>query len=201
MTQVSPITELIHQIDSSSVICGETKLICIDGPAGSGKTTLATSLSKLLDKAHLIHMDEIYDGWEQALTEKTTNNLIKWIISPLISKQPIEFLKFDWNLMKRNQKVRIENPKYLIIEGVGSVIDPVIQYCALKIWVQTKPEVGLLRVLNRDGNQIEAEMRKWQILETKHFLKYQTKEICDVWVDGDSKENIDTSSQFVRTNR
>ena len=89
MTQVSPITELIHQIDSSSVTCGETKLICIDGPAGSGKTTLATSLSKLLDKAHLIHMDEIYDGWEQALTEKTTNNLIKWIISPFISKQPI----------------------------------------------------------------------------------------------------------------
>ena len=201
MTQVRPITELIHQIDSSSVTCGETKLICIDGPAGSGKTTLATSLTKLLDNAYVIHMDEIYDGWEQALTEKTTNNLINWIVLPLKNKQPIEFHKFDWNLMKRNQKVRIENPRYLIIEGVGSVIDPVIQYCALKIWVQTKPEVGLLRVLNRDGDQIEAEMRKWQKLETKHFLKYQTKENCDVWVDGDSKENIDTSSQFVRTNR
>ena len=56
---------------------GAGRLVCVDGPAGSGKTTLAAALDRgfrdalrppgaAADRAHvrLLHMDNVYDGWD-----------------------------------------------------------------------------------------------------------------------------------------
>lgn len=201
MIQISPISELVELIQSSSIKCGETKLICIDGPAGSGKTTLANSLSRYLDNCPIVHMDEIYEGWEVALSQKTANDLYQWIIEPLLDKQVIEFFKFDWALTKRNEKVVIETHPYLIIEGVGSSIKKVSEHACLKIWIEVEQNIGIQRVLNRDGQQIKAQMLTWQIQEMKYFNENKTKENSNIWIDGSPEVNIDTSSQFVRTNR
>ena len=46
---------------------GPVRLVAIDGPAGSGKTTLAGALSDELvgrgAKAAVLHLDDLYDGW------------------------------------------------------------------------------------------------------------------------------------------
>lgn len=201
MIQISPISELVELIQSLSTKCGETKLICIDGPAGSGKTTLANSLSRYLDNCPIVHMDEIYEGWEDALSKKTSNDLYKWVVQPLLDKQVIEFFKFDWALNKRNEKVVIENHPYLIIEGVGSSVKKVSEHACLKIWIEVEQNIGIQRVLNRDGQQIKAQMLNWQIQEMKYFKENKTKENSNIWIDGSPEVNIDTSSQFVRTNR
>ena len=201
MIQISPISELVELIQSSSTKCGETKLICIDGPAGSGKTTLANSLSKYLDNCPIVHMDEIYDGWEDALSQKTANDLYQWIIEPLLKKQLIEFFKFDWTISKRNEKVVIRSHPYLIIEGVGSSVKKVYEHASLKIWIEVNQSLGVERVLKRDGQQIKDQMKNWQIQELNYFNENKTRENSNIWIDGSPEVNIDTSSQFVRTNR
>jgi uridine kinase len=201
LIHISPISELVELIQSSSTKCGETKLICIDGPAGSGKTTLANSLFRYLDNCRIVHMDEIYGGWEDALSQKTSNDLHKWVVQPLLDKQVIEFFKFDWALNERNEKVVIENHSFLIIEGVGSSVKKVSEHACLKIWIEVEQNIGIQRVLNRDGQQIKAQMLNWQIQEMKYFKENKTKENSNIWIDGSPEVNIDTSSQFVRTNR
>jgi uridine kinase len=201
LIQISPISELVELIQSSSTKCGETKLICIDGPAGSGKTTLANSLSKYLDNCPIVHMDEIYDGWEDALSQKTANDLYQWIIEPLLKKQLIEFFKFDWTISKRNEKVVIRSHPYLIIEGVGSSVKKVYEHASLKIWIEVNQSLGVERVLKRDGQQIKDQMKNWQIQELNYFNENKTRENSNIWIDGSPEVNIDTSSQFVRTNR
>ena len=201
MTQISPISELVELIQSSSIKCGETKVVCIDGPAGSGKTTLANSLSKYLDNCPIVHMDEIYEGWGEALSQKTTNDLYQWIIEPLLKKQLIEFFKFDWTISKRNKKVVIRSHSYLIIEGVGSSVKKVSEHASLKIWIEVNQSLGIERVLKRDGQQIKDQMKNWQIQELNYFNENKTKENSNIWIDGSPEVNIDTSSQFVRTNR
>jgi len=201
LTQISPISELVELIKSSSTKCGETKLICIDGPAGSGKTTLANSLSKYLDNCPIVHMDEIYEGWEEALSQKTTNDLYQWVIEPLLKKQLIEFFKFDWTISERNEKVVIRSHPYLIIEGVGSSVKKVSEHASLKIWIEVNQSLGIERVLKRDGQQIKDQMKNWQIQELNYFNENKTKENSNIWIDGSPEVNIDTSSQFVRTNR
>ena len=42
---------------------GEGRLLSVDGPAGSGKTTLAEAVSRGLDGSRVIHMDDLFPGW------------------------------------------------------------------------------------------------------------------------------------------
>jgi uridine kinase len=195
------LSELVDKINESSKKCGQTKIIVIDGPAGSGKTTLAKSLSGLLENCPIIHMDEIYDGWENALSPKTSQDLVEWIINPLLESRSIEFVKYDWYLEKRIEKVVINLPKVLIIEGVGSSSFEISKHASLKLWIEVNKETGINRVLTRDGQQIQEQMKKWQSQESKFFIENNSKENSDIWIDGDPVVKIDTSSQFVRTNR
>jgi uridine kinase len=201
MVQVSNLSELVDKINESSKKCGQTKIIVIDGPAGSGKTTLGKSLSGLLKNCPIIHMDEIYDGWENALSPKTSQDLVEWIINPLLESRSIEFVKYDWYLEKRIEKVVINLPKVLIIEGVGSSSFEISKHASLKLWIEVNKETGINRVLTRDGQQIQEQMKKWQSQESKFFIENNSKENSDIWIDGDPVVKIDTSSQFVRTNR
>ena len=201
MVQVSNLSDLVDKINESSKKCGQTKIIVIDGPAGSGKTTLAKSLSGLLENCPIIHMDEIYDGWENALSPKTSQDLVEWIINPLLESRSIEFVKYDWYLEKRIEKVVINLPKVLIIEGVGSSSFEISKHASLKLWIEVNKETGINRVLTRDGQQIQEQMKKWQSQESKFFIENNSKENSDIWIDGDPVVKIDTSSQFVRTNR
>ena len=201
MGQVSNLSELVDKVNESSKKCGQTKIVVIDGPAGSGKTTLAKSLSALLENCPIIHMDEIYEGWENALSPKTSKDLVDWVINPLLEDKSIEYIKYDWNLEQRIEKIVINNPKVIIIEGVGSSSSEISEHACLKLWIEVNEETGINRVLARDGRQIQEQMKKWQTQESKFFIENNSKENSDIWIDGDPVVKIDTSSQFVRTNR
>ena len=201
MVQVSNLSELVDKVNESSKKCGQTKIIVIDGPAGSGKTTLAKSLSGLLEYCPIIHMDEIYEGWENALSPKTFKDLVEWIINPLLENNSIEYIKYDWNLEQRIEKVVINNSKVVTIEGVGSSSFEISKHASLKLWIEVNKETGINRVLTRDGLQIQEQMKTWQSQESKFFIENNSKENSDIWIDGDPVVKIDTSSQFVRTNR
>jgi uridine kinase len=201
MSQVCNLSDLVQNVNSSSKKCGKTKIVVIDGPAGSGKTTLAKSLSGLLENCPIIHMDEIYEGWENALSPKTSQDLVEWIINPLLEDKSIEYLKYDWHLEQRIEKVVINNSKVMIIEGVGASVSEISKHACLKLWIEVNEETGINRVLTRDGLQIQEQMKKWQSQESKFFIENNSKENSDIWIDGDPVVKIDTSSQFVRTNR
>ena len=201
MVQVSNLSELVDKVNESSKKCGQTKIIVIDGPAGSGKTTLAKSLSGLLENCPIIHMDEIYEGWENALSPKTFKDLVEWIINPLLENKSIEYKKYDWNLEQRIEKIVINNSKIIIIEGVGSSSFDISKHASLKLWIEVNKETGINRVLTRDGLHIQEQMKTWQSQESKFFIENNSKENSDIWIDGDPVVKIDTSSQFVRTNR
>ena len=201
MVQVRNLSELVDKVNESSKKCGQTKIIVVDGPAGSGKTTLAKSLSGLLENCPIIHLDEIYEGWENALSPKTSQDLVEWIINPLLENNLIEYIKYDWNLEQRIEKVVINNSKVIIIEGVGSSSFQVSKHASLKLWIEVNKETGINRVLTRDGLHIQEQMKTWQSQESKFFIENNSKENSDIWIDGDPVVKIDTSSQFVRTNR
>lgn len=161
--------------------CGSTRIIAIDGRAGSGKTTLAGDLKLHLSPRHqveIVHLDEIYAGWNEALGENLTFALTG-ILESLERGAPILLQIYNWQLGIFDAERRINPPELLVIEGVGSGQRVVRSAAASTIWMDISAEVGLSRVLERDGTSISAEMVKWQAAEAAHFLNDETRESAD----------------------
>ena len=73
----------------------------------------------------------------------------------------------------------IEPSDLLLIEGVGSCQKIVREFSSATIWLDIEPEIGLQRVLERDGESISQEMKQWQIEEEKLFAHDETRKYAD----------------------
>ena len=153
-------------------------LIAIDGRAGAGKTTLAASIYEELSEdktVAVIHMDDLYDGWENALCERLTQTL-ESIVKSHQNKVSFEIDIFNWQSMSFDSTRLIHPVEILILEGVGAGQKVVRDAGATLYWLDIDAEVGIQRVLNRDGNQIALQMKQWQIAQEIHFLRDKTRE-------------------------
>jgi uridine kinase len=153
-------------------------LIAIDGRAGAGKTTLAAHFFEELsaDKTvEVIHMDDLYDGWENALDKGLTQTL-ESIVNAHNNGVSIEIDIFNWQSMFFDSKIEINPVDILILEGVGAGQKVVRNAGATLYWLDIDADVGIQRVLNRDGNQIAPQMKQWQIAQEIHFMRDKTRE-------------------------
>lgn len=153
-------------------------LVAIDGRAGAGKTTLASILEKQWSTNQtvtVIHMDDLYDGWDNALTQKLTLILGK-IVSAHNSRVAFTIDIFNWKSMSFDSTRVIDPVDILILEGVGAGQKVVRDAGAQLYWLDIEPEIGIARVLRRDGDQIAEHMKKWQIDQELHFLRDKTRE-------------------------
>jgi len=183
--ELAPILAAISKI---SLLKSTPILLAIDGPAGSGKTSLANQIANHLNSATTIHMDDLYNGWEDALTATLTRHLGEWILDPLTQEASVKYQKFDWTSGEYGPPFEIRDIELLILEGVGAAQTRVRQQANLTIWIEVGPQIGLARVINRDGAQILPYMLKWQERESAHFINDQTKENCQIFIDGSNTQ-------------
>ena len=156
-------------------------LYAIDGPAGAGKTTFAAKLEAELSvngSVRVIHMDDLYNGWDNALSNPLAEILDR-ISTAHIAGREFVIKVFNWHTMAFDREERITPTDYLIIEGVGAAQQIVRETGATTYWLDIEPEIGLQRVLDRDGAHIEAQMRQWQVDQDKHFARDETRENCE----------------------
>jgi len=160
-------------------------LITIDGPAGSGKTTLADlihdHLSSEGEKVAVIHMDDLYDGWEDPFSTLLTQKIDAILHDGAMGKT-LTIPQYNWALGDFGDPLLIAAPETLILEGVGSGQRSTRESASISIWVDAPHEIALQRVLDRDGEQLRAQMERWQKLEAEHFAHDETKSAADYQV-------------------
>lgn len=162
---------------------GAVRLVCVDGPAGSGKTTFAGRLTDALgDDAGLVHLEDLYAGW--TLTGAVAR-LSAGVLRPLAEGRAGSYSRYDWAAGRfRDEPVAVPVPRVLVVEGCGSsprVLDP---WTTLRIWVEAPAPLRLSRGLARDGADLAAHWRRWQQSEAAHFAHEDTRERADLRVDG-----------------
>ena len=156
-------------------------LYAIDGPAGAGKTTYAAQLEAELSvnaTVKTIHMDDLYNGWDNALSNALSEILDRISTAHLAGRECV-IKKFNWSTMQFDSEEIITPTDVLIIEGVGAAQQIVRESGAITYWLDIEAEIGLQRVLARDGAHIEVQMRQWQIDQDKHFARDETHENCE----------------------
>jgi hypothetical protein len=147
---------------------GDCVVITIDGPAGSGKTTLALTLEREIDSSYTIHMDELYEGWGSTMTPTLTSKLIT-ILESVAKDESVLFTPFNWLGNCPGTPISVKAPKYLIIEA---------------IWIEVPEDEGLARVLERDGPEVAEFMPSFIEAQAAHFSKEDTKKSADYHLSG-----------------
>jgi uridine kinase len=156
-------------------------VIAIDGPAGAGKTTLAHEIFLALStkmSVQVIHMDDLYDGWDNALT-KDLSAILKYLVGQHEEKLPAKIQRYSWERFAFGESELLPVTDLLILEGVGSADSELEDHLAAVIWMEIDPEDGLKRVVNRDGLQVQEQMEKWLRTQAEYFLQHSTREKAD----------------------
>jgi uridine kinase len=162
---------------------GRTRLVCVDGPAGSGKTTLAGRLAGALDSdVAVVHLEDLYAGW--TLTGAIAR-LCAGVLRPLAEGHPGAYSRYDWHAGRFDPTpVLVPAAAGLIVEGCGSSPRRLDPWTSLRIWVEAPAELRTARGLARDGAHLAEEWRRWQPVEAAEFAREGTRERADVRLDG-----------------
>jgi uridine kinase len=174
---------LAERVKSAPARLGGTRLVCIDGPAGSGKTTFAARLAAALG-AHtvVLHMDDLYAGWT---LEGAVARLTAGVLRPLAEGRAGAFHRYDWAAGRFSADATVvPPPSVLVVEGCGSCPRAFDVWTTLRIWVEAPPALRLARGLERDGALLEREWRAWQRTESAEFAREDTRGRADFRVDG-----------------
>lgn len=176
---MQPRDNILAAIANIDAKLGSTALLAIDGPSGAGKTTLALQLQKHLERAAVIHMDDLYAGWDDALNEDLYNRIESHIITPLMMSKAVRYQQFNWQSYQFEDWKEVSLPRYLILEGVGSASKRIRPWISLAVFLVVNDDEGLDRVRKRDGKEIAAYIPQWQVMQRQHFLENGTQEYAD----------------------
>jgi uridine kinase len=160
----------------------DARLVCVDGPAGSGKTTLAAQLGDALE-APVIHMDDLYEGWAGG-PDAGAANLRRWVLDPLAAGEPVRYRRYDWVDGDWAEWHEVPPSAHFVVEGCGAAAHQVDQLGAFRIWVEADDTERLRRGLERDGAEARDHWLRWMADEAAHYARERTRERADVRLDG-----------------
>lgn len=162
--------------ESREPTLGLGRLICIDGLAGSGKTTFAGVVSTL-SRAPVIQLDDIYPGW-RGLDEVAAEVLP--MLLDLAAGRTGRHRRWDWEQMAYVAEVEVDPTPLLILEGVGSGQRAWADLITVLVWLDAPREVRLQRGLERDGAAVRDQWIHWQDDELDLLARERTDVRADL---------------------
>lgn len=161
------------------------RLVCIDGPAGSGKSTLAAAVvdhAGALGSVALVHLDDLLDGWGGLPQVSAT--LERDVLTPLREGRTARYRRYDWHQERFAETCEVAPVDLLVVEGVGSGASSYASSVTTLVWVEAPAQLRLARGIERDGEALLPQWRRWMADEDALFVRERTRERADLLVDG-----------------
>ena len=177
----SDVAALVVRLASSrAATLGSGRLVCVDGPAGSGKTTLGAEVAALTG-AHLIHGDDLMEGWGGF---DSVSRQLTALVAELAAGRAGSYEVYDWHQGRFDGTVTVPPAPWLVVEGVGSSEPALAPYVTALVWVEVGDDLRLARGMARDGAHMEPHWRTFMGSEREWFTRHRSRERADVLVDG-----------------
>lgn len=162
------------------------RLLVIDGPCGSGKTTLATQLTDFLntcapDTAALLHMDDFFLPHALKTPERLAipggnvdlERLCTEVLMPFATQQPIAYRRYLCHEDAFSPVISVPDSPWLILEGSYSLLPEIRQHASLCVFLTVSSACQQERLLQRVGaERLEVFNRRWIPLENAYFKAY-----------------------------
>lgn len=186
-----PASELVDRL-AAATLAGQprlsgTRLVCVDGPAGSGKTSLAAALAAELTargrRVRTVPMDDLYEGWDGAPAGVVM--LREQILTPLATGRPGRYTRYDWHRGRYAEVHEVPTGlDVLIVEGVLSADRLVEPLPSVRVFVEAPTTQRLERGIARDGERLRDRWLEWMRWEREYFAGSDTRARADLVVDG-----------------
>ncbi len=152
-------------------------LVAIDGRCASGKTTLASLLSRKLS-CNLIHTDSFYLRENQRTKERLAEpggnvdyeRFRSEVLLPLKAGTPFSYRPYDCHLMQLLPPVSVSPAPVELIEGTYSCRPDFVSFYDLRIFLTVEKEEQMKRIIEREGKEKAKRFGDtWIPLEEKYF--------------------------------
>ena len=156
---------------------GTSRLVCIDGPAGSGKTTLSAALADAVQGAQVIHCDDLLQGW-RGLPGLAAS--IEALLAPLAAGRTGTWRRWDWVADAWAETAEVAPGGLLVLEGVGCWSPAIAHFVGVLVWVEAASDLRLDRGLARDGEEMRTHWEQWRLDEDALLARLGTRDRADL---------------------
>jgi uridine kinase len=166
---------------------GPTRLVCIDGPSGAGKTAFADGLAAALraatgEQVQIVHTDDLLDGWDDQLA--FWPRLERQVLAPIRAGGSGRYRPYDWERGRFADVWRSVPPTaVLLLEGVSAARAEVRPEASFTVFVTAPDQLRLSRAIARDGVALRPYLEQWRLREERHFAADATAYHVDLVVD------------------
>lgn len=173
--------DVVRRALSTPPTLGRGRLVCVDGPAGAGKTTLAAAVVEAAPSGltrRMLHMDDVYPGWD-GLAEGVAR-IAADVIGPLRQGSVGGYRRYDWVAGSLAEHVAVPPVDLLVLEGVGAGARAYGGAISFLVWVDAQPATRLARGLARDGHDMREHWVQWTADEEAWFERERTRQRADL---------------------
>lgn len=156
---------------------GPGALVCVDGLAGSGKTTLAAEIGRLRHGAVVLATDEMLEGWRGL---PGLGASIEALVRPLAEGRPGRWRRWDWYADRWAEWHEVAPPPLLVLEGVGSARASYDDLVTTLVWVEADRDTRLQRGIARDGERMRPQWEQWLEDEAALHARERTRDRADL---------------------
>lgn len=177
---MAEVTRILAVVEEREPRLGGRHLVCIDGPAGGGKTTLATAIADVHPDAAILHLDDLLDGWD-GLPE-VTSTLVRDVLAPLAHGDRASYQRYDWASARFAERIAVPPTALLVVEGVGAGSRLTCPYRTASVWVDAPSDVRRTRAVARDGPVLARQWDAWAQAEAALFGAEQSELNADLTI-------------------
>lgn len=170
---------------------GAGRLVCIDGPAGSGKSTLGRAVlaeASTSGSAALVHLDDLLEGWGGLAT--VSSILDHDVLAALREGRAGHYRRYDWHEERFTETCTVPPVDLLVVEGVGSGAASYASSITTLVWVEAPSELRLARGIERDGEALLPQWQRWMTDEEALFARERTRDRAHLVVDGTGEGHV-----------
>jgi uridine kinase len=161
-------------------------VVCIDGMAGSGKSTLGALLKEIYD-CNLFHMDDYflqpYQRTEERLAEPGGNvdyeRFKEEVYDKFDSQQEFTYQKYDCSRQALGDFVKVAPTKLNIIEGAYSTHPYFEDRADLMFFMEIPDQLQIYRIGARNGEwMLQRFIKEWIPMEHRYFEEFGIRNKC-----------------------